>query len=253
MRLPLLKGGSMKTPETLPPISVFWALIPKNNRPLVKAYIRWLLLLSKRGLNLKPSSDKIFNELYRAVSRTWNAKTTLGFLQQEFIKENLSLSLLLEPLQGFEWLSKHRYPLTFTGSSPLMLQIISPMARLIAALNHQHPPFYQPFANLICAYLGLYLQNMPELTDLLHQSRFSLDENMPQSLPLLQNEAKQILPVTYNLAFKLKIAFYLGLCQVLLQKKSHQKTNFLDYVNAILYGLKYIVTIRGGKLPVHKL
>ena len=243
----------MKTPDTLPPLTVFWALIPKHNQPLIKAYLKWLQLLAKRGLNLKPASDKIFNELYRAVHREWNAQTLLGFLQQEFIKENLSLSLLLEPLQGFQWLSKNRYPLTFTGSSPLMLQIISPLARLIAALNHQHPPFYQPFANLMCAYLGLYLQNMPELTELLHQSRFSLNANMPQTLPLLQNEAKRILPVTYNFTFKLKIAFYLGLCQRLIQKKSSQKTNFLDYVNAILYGLWYSLTVKGKKLPMHKL
>jgi hypothetical protein len=253
VHLTQLKGGLMKTPEFLPPLSVFGALIPQNNRSLMKAYIKWLLLLSKRGLNLKPSSDKIFNELYRAVHRNWSDKTTLGYLQQEFIKENLSLSLLLEPLQGFEWLSKNRYPLTFTGSSPIMLQIISPVARLIAALNHQHPPFYQPFANLICVYLGLYLQHMPELITLLEKARFSLNPNMPQSLPLLQNEAKRILSVTYNFLFKLRISFYLGLCQVLLQKKSHQKTNFLDYVNAILYGLWYIITIRGQKLPMHKL
>lgn len=243
----------MKTPETLPPLAIFKNLIPESNRPLMSAYLKWLTMLAQRGLHLKPATDAQFNRLYRSVSRTWNPKTTLGYLQQEFIKENLSLSLLLEPLQGFEWLSKNRYPLTFTGSSPIMLQIVAPFARLIAALNYQHPPFYQPFANLVCAYLGVYLQAMPELLNLLTKARFRINENMPASLPLLHQEAKQILPVTYYLHFKLKIAFYLGLCQVLLQKKSSAKMNFLDYVNAILYGLWYTITIRGRALPTHKL
>jgi len=243
----------MKTPDFLPPLTVFWFLIPHYNRPLMAAYLKWLDMLSKRGLHLKPASNKVFNHLYRAVYRNWNTKTTLGFLQQEFIKENLSLSLLSEPLQGFEWLSENHYPLTFTGSSPIMLQIISPVTRLIAALNNQHPPFYQPFANLICVYLGLYLKNMPELTELLHQLRFSINENMPQTLPLLHNEAKKILTVTYNLSFRCKIAFYLGLSRVLIQKKSLKKTNFLDYVNAILYGMWYIITVKGKQLPKRQL
>ena len=240
-------------PNNLPPLHIFWSLVPKQNRSLMLAYLKWLSLLAQRGLHLKPSSDKIFNQLYRAVSRTWNPKTNLGYLQQEFIKENLSLSLLLEPLQGFEWLSKNRYPLTFTGSSPIMLQVVAPFARFVAVLNGQHPPFYQPFANLICAYLGIYLQAMPQVTEWLNQARFKLNENMPASLSLLQHEAKQILPVTYHLSFKFKIAFYLGLCHVLLQKKSSLPTNFLDYINAILYGLWYMVTIRGRALPSRKL
>ena len=243
----------MKTPEILPPLSIFKSLVPKRNHPLMMAYLKWMILLAKRGLHLKPATEAQFNRIYRAVNRTWNKRNTLGYLQQEFIKENLSLSLLLEPLQGFEWLSKNRYPLTFTGSSPIMLQIVAPFARFVAALNNQHPPFYQPFANLVCAYLGIYLQAMPTLLNMLTVARFTINTNMPASLPLLLQEAKQILPVTYYLSFKLKIAFYLGLCNILLQKKSSYKTNFLDYVNAILYGLWYIITIRGRALPTQKI
>ena len=81
--------------------------------------------MRRRGLH-----PKSFNLLYRAVSRTWPGRTLLGFLQKEFIARNLSLSLLLEPLDGFEWLSKNRYPLEFSAASPIWLQVISPFCRL---------------------------------------------------------------------------------------------------------------------------
>lgn len=112
--------------------------------------------MRRRGLH-----PKSFNLLYRAVSRTWPGRTLLGFLQKEFIARNLSLSLLLEPLDGFEWLSKNRYPLEFSAASPIWLQVISPFSRLVAVLNNQTPPFYQPFAALAFVYAAVYVLAVP--------------------------------------------------------------------------------------------
>lgn len=210
----------------------------------------WLQLLAQRGINKKTVFLKTFNRLYRAVLRPQNKKTLLGSLQQEFINNNLSLSLLLEPLDGFEWLSKKLYPLEFSSSSPIILQIISPVARLIGTLNNQHPPFYQPFINLLFVYLSLYLLNMPELSSMFEKSGIKTDrKKIKQTLPLILEESRQILPVTIGLCFKVKIAFYLGLGKRLLEKRAkHSKNNinFLDYVNAFLYGLWYMITTKGS-------
>ena len=95
----------------LPPPSLYLQLVPAKDRELFRAYIFYLFLLLRRGMHRRGLHPKSFNLLYRAVSRTWPGRTLLGFLQKEFITRNLSLSLLLEPLDGFEWLSKNRYPL----------------------------------------------------------------------------------------------------------------------------------------------
>jgi len=244
----------MKIPDNMPPITVYKYLLPKRYYTLGNAYIRWLMLLSCRGLKLKNMTPHTFNLLYKAVSRHWSEKTLLGNLQQQFIKENLSLSLLLEPIDGFDWLSKNRYPLQFSGSSPIMLQVIAPLTRFIAALNNQHPPFYQPFSNLMCAYLTLYVLNMPELEKILKKSGITADkENLRNSLPLLFAEAKQVLLVTKGLINRCKIGWYLGLCHTLIEKNKQKKIDFLDYFNSFLYGLWYTLTIRGKPIRQNRI
>ena len=95
-----------KQSEKLPPLSLFLCLIPKSERGFFIQYLRYIRQLSKRGLGEKVIHKKSFNYLYRAVSdRQWSEKNLLGYLQKEFITRNLSLSLLLEPLDGFEWMS----------------------------------------------------------------------------------------------------------------------------------------------------
>ena len=124
----------MKFPDNLPSLSLYEHLVKKQDRALFLSYLGWIKLLADRGLRAKKISAKTFNRLYRAVLKPKSEKTYLGHLQQEFIKKNLSLSLLLEPLDGFEWLSKNRYPLVFSNASPVLLTIISPITRFISRL-----------------------------------------------------------------------------------------------------------------------
>ena len=239
----------MKIPDNLPKLDTYKFLVSSQYRELLYLYIKWVRLLALRGFHQKNITPKTFNYLYRAVSCSWNEKFLLGRLQAIFIKENLSLSLLLEPLDGFEWLSKNRYPLTFSSSSPILLQIVAPITRLIAALNGEHPPFYQPFSSLVCAYLGIYVIHMPNLKELLSCADISVNkEELKQDLPLRFIEAKQVLPTIIGLKFKLKTGFYLRLCYVLIHQKSGHKINILDYVNAFLGGLWYTLTIKGKNI-----
>ncbi len=115
--------------NNLPPFTSYARLIPTADRAFVVLYLKWLKLLAMRATKEKNIHHKTFNYLYRAVSREWSETKLLGKLQKEFIERNLSLSLLLEPLDGFEWLSKNRYTLTIAKASPMLLQIISPLIR----------------------------------------------------------------------------------------------------------------------------
>lgn len=233
-------------PSFLPPLSIYKNLVHKDDCALFEAYCAWYKLLSIRALKQKHINENTFNLLYRAVSHPWKDTTLLGYLQKEFIQRNLSLSILLEPIDGFGWLSKNRYPLVYSKATALFLQIIAPFSRFISVLNNQKPPFYQPFSNLIFIYIALYLANMPQLDKILKKGLIEIKQkDIKKQLSSLHNEAKNILSVTYGIVFKLKISFFLGLSTILIQKNNKHtknKLDFLDYVNSFLYGLWYTIT-----------
>ena len=142
----------------------------------------------------------------------------LGFVQKEFIARNLSLSLLLEPLDGFEWLSKNRYPLEFSAASPIWLQVISPFSRLVAVLNNQTPPFYQPFAALAFVYAAIYVLAVPSAAVALEGARVSVDAAcLRRSLPLQQKEMLQLFAAASGFLFRLKTGFFVGLSRRLIR------------------------------------
>lgn len=202
----------------LPTPALYLRLVPAKDRELLQAYVFYLFLLSRRGLRQKGRHPKSFNLLYRAVSRTWPGRTLLGFLQKEFIARNLSLSLLLEPLDGFEWLSKNRYPLEFSAASPIWLQVISPFSRLVAVLNNQTPPFYQPFAALAFVYAAVYVLAIPSAAAVLEKARVSVDAfSLRRGLPLQQKETLQLFAAASGFLFRLKTGFFVGLSRRLIR------------------------------------
>lgn len=202
----------------LPPPSLYLQLVPVKDRELFRAYVFYLFLLLRRGMRRRGLHPKSFNLLYRAVSRTWPGRTLLGFLQKEFIARNLSLSLLLEPLDGFEWLSKNRYPLEFSAASPIWLQVISPFSRLVAVLNNQTPPFYQPFAALAFVYAAVYVLAVPSAAVALDGARVSVDAAcLRRSLPLQQKEMLQLFAAASGFLFRLKTGFFVGLSRRLIR------------------------------------
>ena len=108
----------------LPPVKMYLKLVKKEDRKFFISYMEWLKLLFYRGLGLKKTKLNNFNNLYKAVYKQWNKSCLLGYLQSEFIKRNLSLSLLLEPIDGFSWIAKNRYDLDYTKAITILLQII---------------------------------------------------------------------------------------------------------------------------------
>lgn len=274
----------------LPPPSLYLQLVPAKDRELFRAYIFYLFLLLQRGMHRRGLHPKSFNLLYRAVSRTWPGRTLLGFLQKEFIARNLSLSLLLEPLDGFEWLSKNRYPLEFSAASPIWLQVISPFSRLVAVLNNQTPPFYQPFAALAFVYAAVYVLAVPSAAAALEGARVSVDVAcLRRSLPLQQKEMLQLFAAASGFLFRLKTGFFVGLSRRLIRlwpdvsasaatvgsssavcspasaaagsqgtagssaSALCRKINFFVYVNAFLYGLWHTLITRNKTRDLHQL
>ena len=178
--------------------------------------------------------------------------TLLGYLQSEFIKRNLSLSLLLEPIDGFSWISKNRYELDYIKATPMFLQIVSPISRMVAVLNDCRPPFYQPFSNLIFAYLSIYITNSEEIIKTFKNNKIFINSKVvDKELPFIYNEAKYVITTSPSFYFKLKVGFFLGLYQILL-KKGRNKLKKINYVNAFLYGLYYTLTTKSKKIRLNQ-
>lgn len=237
----------------LPKLGLYLKLINKKDRNFFVCYIGWIRLLFIRGFGIKNNSTKTFNYLYKAVSKKWPKDTLLGYLQDEFIKRNLSLSLLLEPIDGFSWIAKNRYELDYIKASPMFLQIIAPISRMVAVLNNCKPPFYQPFSNLLFAYLSLYLIYSPNLVKIFKNNKISIQSNVVnKELPHIFNEAKFVIPTSSSLYFKFKLGFFLSLYKVLL-KKGTKDLKKINYVNSFLYGLYYTLTIKSKKIKLNQI
>ena len=225
----------------LPPPSLYLQLVPAKDRELFRAYIFYLFLLLRRGMHRRGLHPKSFNLLYRAVSRTWPGRTLLGFLQKEFITRNLSLSLLLEPLDGFEWLSKNRYPLEFSAASPIWLQVISPFSRLVAVLNNQTPPFYQPFAALAFVYAAVYVLAVPSAAT---GSSFATGSSVSAAATVGSSSAVCSPASAAAGSQGTAGSSASALCR---------KINFFVYVNAFLYGLWHTLITRNKTRDLHQL
>ena len=237
----------------LPSIEFYQKLIPNKDKEFFYCYLRWIYLLSIRAFNVKKTHPNSFNLLYKSVSKKWSRNTLLGKLQHEFIVQNISLSILLEPIDGFHWFYKKLYEIDFTKAAPMLLQLLAPISRFVAILNNQKPPFYQPFSNLIFVYMSLYIIENQDLIKLLKKSSIKINkQKLLSQLPLHFNEANQIISITKGTKFKLIVAFYLGLYKVL-TKKNEKKISFLDYVNSILYGLYYIIISKDNTKGLNKI
>lgn len=251
--------------DMLPKLSFYKILVSKKDRPLLILYARYLTLLARRCLPEKKKKPESFNLLYRAVSREWGKKTLLGRLQNEFIIKNLSLSLLLEPLEGAIWLSQNLYPLALSTGTPVFAKIAAPFSRFIGALNNQPPLFYQPFSTLAMAYAALYFTANSAYAALLMKSGVKVDIDMlRKKLPLAAAEAKGVLKASHGFFFRLKMGICLSLFEVLVKKTDNKNAQrpantpseppqimqkiliFYAFVKIFLAGLWYALAIKGA-------
>lgn len=108
----------------------------------------------------------------------------------------------------------------------------------------------------MCIWLALYLMDSPYAVHLLNKANISFNkQHIIKTLPLQHREALRLLPQIKGFCYKIKIAYYLGVCRILIAKITKKNKNpliFLDYINAFLYALWYIITIRARALKQNR-
>ena len=121
----------------------------------------------------------------------------------------------------------------------MLLQIISPISRLIAVLNNETPLLYHPLSNLIFSYFSLYLKENTNLIKAFKNNKINFKFN---DIDKHLTDITAILNLKMHFNFKIKIIFFVGLYKFL---TTHipKKINFYCYVNSFLYGLYYNIVI----------
>ncbi|MBE6450892.1 MAG: hypothetical protein E7016_02880 [Alphaproteobacteria bacterium] len=203
--------------------------VPESQQNIILLYLRFAKLGIKSAQNEQISSDirlKKFDLLYRQIFKPCALKNNLiAKLQQAFINENISLSLLSDMVTSFK-----KLVLKKDDNLHFMQLFTSLTARMIMVLNNLNMSVYMPFASLtMCA--GLISFN---------------DKNQLSKLYGFLKDA-QILPMLIKYAkLRFKVCYFVKLLNVYIDKiKRKEPLNLtkIDLSKILVYALfKYFFT-----------
>lgn len=210
----------------------------KNER-LLNLYLHYLSLgrehYAKKSISAEIKTEKI-KLLEKAIRGGFKLKSTILFqLEQEFLHENLSLCLLLEPLAAWKYVATDKLPTSEAQISDVLNNICSPLARLLMVLNDETPSTYLPMQSVLTA---LVLLQMLQSKDVLLQKIKWRKSRQLSKLKGLCKDGAVILSVVKAKRSKYHLAVLLNQIVILTEKyaKNEQLTiEFLDVVRIFVY------------------
>ena len=226
-----------------------WGKILKPQyRPLWSDYCLFLQLGWKHFFNAAESASLKAEQiklLERAVRKDFPLKNSLlGRLQKAFVAENLSLYLLLEPLQVWHWLAFIGKTETEVKVSEIIGRLVSPAARMLMVLSDENPSTYLPMTSLLTAhFLQKELENKSELLAKVKKTRRFWFGKLRG---LLKN-AFVILAVVKSKKLKFKLATELNRLALIIDKLQNNKQprpERLDRIKIFLYSCYQFMTIK---------
>ena len=223
-------------------------LVRQNHRPLVELYVRYLESghehFGKANLDPSVKLEKM-RLLEKAVRRDFPFEDSiLARLQQQFIAENLSLYLLLDPLLAWRYPAAGKKPTSETQLSDIIGYETSPLARLLMVLNNENPSTYLPMQSLLALLTLLdMLQNNAES---LKKIKWAKRQRISKLNGLLKS-AGVLLAIVHSKRLKFKSAVLLNTVAVLVNKYEKNKqfdTDFLDVLRIYAYSICQFLFIR---------
>lgn len=169
--------------------------------------------------------------------------TLLARLQKQFVAENLSLYLLLEPVQAWRYLATLSATLSETQISEIIGRISSPAARMIMVLNDETPSTYLPMTALLSAQWLLRLR--AEKSKLIKNMKHS-EKQWQSKLNGLWKNAFVLLEIVKSKRLKFKLAQNLAALKLEIASGNNkqQKIDFLDRMKIFLYSIYWFVTVK---------
>ena len=219
-----------------------------KNQKLLDMYLRYLhfgrVHYTETNITPQVKTEKI-RLLETAVRHGYRIENSLIYrLQQEFVRENLSLYLLLEPLATWRYLATQKLPESETQLTDVLGNISSPLARFLMALNDETPSTYFPIQSLITA---LILLQMFQQKDVFLQKIKWRKNGKVSKLKGLLKDGFTVLSVVKSKKLKYRLAVLLNKAYVLTEKfaKNKQPTiEILDAVRIFLYSTTQVVFIK---------
>lgn len=183
--------------------------------------------------------------LEKAIRRDFALKTNvLARLQKFFVAENLSLYLLLEPLQAWRYLVADSCPNSKNAAMEVLQHAVSPAARLQMVLNGQNPSTYLPMTTFFTAYF-LYYGRMQK-SSFLKNIKYS-EKRWYNMLNGLLQDSFVLLEIVGSKRLKFALAIELNTLKIKLQKLlKHQqsKLDLLDRLKIIVYSIIQFIIVR---------
>ncbi len=223
-------------------------LAAKEYRQLTAGYLAYLQLGKRHFSNPKISTAQRLEKLRlleKALRKTCPLQQSLIFkLQQNFLKENISISLLLEPLSVWRYTAAGKTPTSGTQVSEILNRLMSPLARLILVSYDENPSTYLPLTSL---FIILFLQeNFEKNSDFIKKAKMSKRQKESR-LKGLYKSAKVILSLVKSKRLKFKLAIWLNKANLqtkqFINNKQHKPT-FLDCTWIFLYSLWQFAVIK---------
>ena len=220
---------------------------PKEYKTLVKNYLRFFEL----GINMAADKNlsteiklKKISLLQKGIYRPCPFQNNLlKYLQINFVKQNLSLSLLNDCFKVFSVRASYDGQFkTWAQMVDYFQSAVSPMVRLIMVLNNLSPSVYLPFASLGVASLLVYTYvsgnyKKPENLELLTDEEY---KNLYVEKVKGLFKSSRILPqIVYSHLFRLRVCIALAATKIFFKKINKNKRaelDVIDYVKAMIYG-----------------
>ncbi|MBR1825097.1 MAG: hypothetical protein IJ770_00725 [Alphaproteobacteria bacterium] len=172
------------------------------------------------------------------------SENLLARLQKQFVAENLSLYLLLEPLSSWRYLASGKAPDSDAAISEIVQRAVSPAARLLMVLNDENPSTYLPMTSWLTA---MFLkQAVTDKSSLLKNMKRTPKQWGRKFDGLLKN-AFVLLGIVHSTRLKFRIAMLLNTMRLSvrnMQNNKQVKTDFLDRIKIFLYSIYQFITIR---------
>ena len=223
-------------------------LVKKEHYELIADYFRYLETglkhYAKENIETPIKKQKL-ELLEKALRKDYSQKNSLvSRLQQEFLQNNLSLYLLLDPLYAWRYLASGKVFSSEAQISEFSNLFLSPFARMIMALYDENPATYLPLSSLFSAFFLLdILQNNSPLKV---KIKLSKRQKISKIRGLIKN-AQIILSLVSSKRLKFKLALAVNQAKIKLKKAENNeqpKIGILDSFLIFLYSIWQFASVK---------
>lgn len=227
-------------------------LVQPKDREFLRCYLQFWQLgwvhYSRQQISSEVKAEKL-KLLEKAMRRGYAIKNTkLSQIQQYFVKENISLSLLLDLLPAWRYLAQNREVYNEMQISEILGYASSPVARLVMTLNNQDPATYLPMQSMFISVLWIMV--IEKSLSVGGKIKMPLRQKMSKIKGGIKN-ASVLLQIVSSWRLKFRTCILYNTLKMYLTHK-HTQLMILDDVKIILYSAVQFLLVKRRTTQIKK-